>query len=122
MISGATGYRLPTDDEWTWSAHGGQQTDHSGGNEPGPVAWTAENSNKRTHVGCTRDPNAWGLCDMSGNVWEWTWDPPGGAGSNRMVRGGSWYSNVFGARVAYRNDYAAGHRWASVGFRLSRSE
>lgn len=129
----ADGYRLLTEAEWEWAARAGQATTYAGGDEAGAVAWYAENSGGHAHPVCTKVSNAWGLCDMSGNLWEWVQDGyastlPGGTdplvrtGSSRVIRGGSWSYSESSLRVAYRSWNSPGNRWNYVGFRLSRSE
>jgi formylglycine-generating enzyme required for sulfatase activity len=106
------GYRLPTEAEWEYTCRAGTTTrcfwgdDSSAG---GSYAWDYANSNSTTHPAATKLPNAWGLYDMAGNVWEWCndWydtyqsgaqtDPQGAAnGSFRVLRGGSWYNDLSG--------------------------
>jgi formylglycine-generating enzyme required for sulfatase activity len=128
---GCKGYRLPTEAEWEYAARAGT-TGATYGNL-GSVAWYDENSGSATHPVGQKRPNAWGLYDMLGNVWEWTgdWygeysgtvtDPTGPArGSTRVVRGGSWYSIARGARAAFRGNYAPVDRDDDLGFRLSRT-
>jgi formylglycine-generating enzyme required for sulfatase activity len=130
-------YRLPTEAEWEYAARAGTTGDFG---TPGPVTsggWITDNSGNTTHpVGRLR-PNAWGLYDMEGNVWEWVndWygpypsgpvtDPAGPAsGYYRVLRGGSWDSNAADARSAFRfakpdNAPPAGYHFR--GFRLARS-
>jgi len=129
----ATGYRLPTEAEWEVAARGGQSYVYAGSSSAGSVAWYADNSGGRTHSVCGKARNGYGLCDMSGNVWEWTWNwysdrhssgtnPVGPAsGSYRVLRGGSWDNYAWDVRVARRNSYSPGNRSDDRGFRLART-
>ena len=132
----ANGYRLPTEAEWEYAARAGKATRYSGSNEVGDVAWTGSNSSSKTHKVGTKKANAWGLHDMSGNVWEWCWDrygpsstlttsgaDPVGATSGvmRVFRGGSWNSNPTGVRVAIRDWSYPTFRSRAYGLRLLRT-
>jgi formylglycine-generating enzyme required for sulfatase activity len=130
----SAGYRLPTEAEWEYAARAGTSHRYAGGDDAGAVAWTAENSGGGTHAVGEKRANAWGLHDLSGNVWEWCWDwkgaypsepvsdPAGPAsGSYRVLRGGSWNDSAHRARVALRYDYLPGYRYDYFGFRLSRT-
>lgn len=127
------GYRLPTEAEWEMAARAGETWVYSGSDDVDEVAWYDDNTDGTQPVGGL-DPNAWGLHDMSGNVWEWTgdwWDDypndpvtdPAGpsGGSDRVLRGGSWIDTPADARVAFRYRYDPAYRIAFVGFRLARS-
>ena len=96
-------YALPTEAQWEYAARGNDTGVYAGGNELGALGWYGENSGSQTHPGCQKARNSYGLCDMSGNVWEWTadWlgaypstavsDPKGPtSGALRVLRGGSW--------------------------------
>jgi formylglycine-generating enzyme required for sulfatase activity len=131
-------YRLPTEAEWEYGARAGATTAYSFGDAAEQLdeyAWYWENSDKQTHPVGQKRANDWGLYDMYGNVWEWVQDwyegnyyqrspeqdpagPP--SGSNRVVRGGSWYDGARYCRSAYRVDGYPGARDSHVGFRLLR--
>ncbi len=130
-------YRLPTEAEWEYACRsGGRNQKYCGGSNPDSVAWYDDNSGKTTHPVGQKRANGLGLYDMSGNVWEWVEDwynesyynnspknNPAGAsgGSNRVIRGGSWFSFVSYLRSALRFDLVPGSRSDDVGFRLARS-
>ncbi len=135
-------YRLPTEAEWEYAARsGGFKEEWAGTNsesEIGEYAWYRKNSAKTgTHSVAGKKPNALGLYDMMGNVWEWCsdWydrnyyetspakDPEGPAeGSTRVLRGGGWRSKPDQLRTVDRNDFVPTiKKFANIGFRLARS-
>lgn len=127
-------FRLPTEAEWEYAARGGNKSKgykYSGSNSLGNVAWYDNNSGSETHPAKTKSPNELGLFDMSGNVWEWCQDWKGhydsssqtnpigpSSGSNRVCRGGSWFSEARGCRVSCRYYYAEDYRSNYLGLRL----
>lgn len=125
-----TGYRLPTEFEWEYVASAGTSLVYSGSNSIGEVAWTDTNAGGEIHEVALLKPNNWGLYDMSGNLWEWTWDryehtatpKPNRElrGGLRVIRGGSWYKGPDKSRVRDRANFHPGYRTDVVGFRLVR--
>jgi len=133
-------YRLPSESEWEYAARAGTTTSYYFGDDVGDLgayAWFDGNSGKRTHPVGKKQPNAWGLYDMSGNVWEWVADcyhnnyigaPVDGSVWNRScnhydnhpLRGGSWSYFSIGCRAAGRASYGATSHYSFSGFRLVR--
>jgi len=129
------GYRLPTEAEWEYSCRAGTTTAYSFGNKITPKDANYEDSKiaKPVAVGSYK-PNAFGLYDMHGNVWEWCedWkadypagavtDPKGPAtGEIRVLRGGSFIRYVSYARSSTRTYLTPTYRLNVVGFRLART-
>jgi formylglycine-generating enzyme required for sulfatase activity len=128
-------YRLPTEAEWEYACRAGTQTKYSFGDsesELGDYAWYDKNASSKTHPVGRKKPNAWGLYDMHGNVWEWCQDwyvdrsreSPLQISQNsgfKMFRGGGWGYYAWSCRSARRLRYGPGHRFSSIGFRVLRS-
>jgi sulfatase modifying factor 1 len=145
-------YRLLTEAEWEYAARGGGQATLFGNGkniaDPKEINFAGSEAYKKSYsvagiyrggtipVGSLHCPNALGLHDMSGNVWEWCWDwyaddyylksprknPQGpDRGSDRVMRGGSWGNYPQACRVANRSYSAPSSRYDSVGFRLART-
>jgi hypothetical protein len=108
-------YRLPTETEWESAAR-------SGTSDPlDDYAWYANDSGGHTHAVRTKKPNAYGLYDMYGNVWEWVQDYYAKDPTDRVVRGGSWRSLAVNLRSAGRYHILPAHRLGVAGFRLVRT-
>ena len=140
-LSNVTGntYRLLSEAEWEYAARAGSQTTFSFGDdekELGRHAWLDENSGRKNHPVGEKLPNAFGLCDMYGNVYEWTQDcwhenyknaPTDGSVwttgdcSQRVVRGGSWIPYPQYLRAAFRYGYPTAFRSGYFGFRVART-
>ena len=135
-------FSLPTEAQWEYACRAGTTTAlNNGKNLTGAewetvcpnlseVGWYGRNSGSKTHEVGLKKANAWGLCDMHGNVWEWCldWygDYPGGSvtdptgpttGSSRVLRGGSWGSSAWYCRSASRNFNDPANRDVSFGVR-----
>jgi formylglycine-generating enzyme required for sulfatase activity len=125
-------YRLPTEAEWEYAARAGTTGPYAG--DLYAMAWYYPNSGRTTHPVGTKAPNAWGLYDMHGNVWEWTQDWYGGysssavtdpvgpsSGSYRVHRGGSWIYDSQYCRSAFRYLNSPVYRIYELGLRLLRT-
>jgi len=136
-LSSKTGqkWRLPTEAEWEYAAHGNENYKYAGSDNYNEVAECYENNNKSTKPVGGKKPNKFGLYDMSGNVWEWcsdwyhsnyegaptngsSWENP--VGSGRVLRGGSWDADASSCRVANRRNNSPDNRGSLIGFRLVR--
>jgi len=130
-------YRLPTEAEWEYACRAGSQTRFCFGDSDSGLdeyAWCGyKKSGKQTHLVGQKKPNAFGLYDMHGNVWEWCqdWydenyysnspgvDPEGpNTGTARVLRGGSWYGYPRRCRSAVRSRNGPGYRYVDLGFRV----
>ena len=127
-------YRLPTEAEWEYACRAGTATAYYWGDDfDDRYAWAITNSKAATHEIGTRLPNAWGLCDMAGNIAEWCedWygpydpnsveqvDPKGPSeGVYRILRGGSWGHPRASCRSAHRNWHTPDHRYDDCGIRI----
>jgi sulfatase modifying factor 1 len=133
-------YVLPTESCWEYAARGGRHRKgfrYAGSNKLKEVAWYDKNSHAETKPVGLKAPNALGLYDMSGNVWEWCQDVwhdnyeqaptngsawmTGGEEDRRVVRGGSWdidFEDLF--RVSDRGRFDHNFRYVGTGYRLSR--
>jgi len=132
-------YRLPSEAEWEYAARAGSQTPWSFGGDESELrqyAWYLLNSLGQAHAVASLKPNAWGLFDMYGNVWEWVQDEwhgsyrgapldgsawESGSRGSRVMRGGGWISLPRAARSGYRDDESPTNRGYTIGFRLART-
>lgn len=139
-------YRLPTEAQWEYAARAEKDYEYAGGNKLKEVAWYHLNSHGETKDVGLKEPNDFGLYDMSGNVFEWCLDKTNGFGEHdfyqkcykeaqengkayvlnpcceeaqfRVIRGGSWDDYPQYCRVSYRDFYPPTARTYNVGFRL----
>ena len=136
----ASGFRLPTEAEGEYASNPTgfenpsnlKKNQYAGSSHLDLVGWYNKNNGYETKPVGLKFPNAFGLYDMSGNVWEWRWDwygeydkrkteNPVGAdsGSRRVCRGGSWISDSFRCRPGYRSRDSPYYRLSFLGFRLA---
>ena len=128
-------YRLPSEAEWEYACKAGSTQAYCGSDSVDSVAWYNGNSGSKTHAVAGKQANAWGLFDMTGNVWEWTQDcwnetysgaPTDGTAwssgtcGQRAIRGGSWYYAPQIVRAAVRSGGDTTLRNYFRGFRLAR--
>jgi formylglycine-generating enzyme required for sulfatase activity len=125
-------YRLPSEAEWEYACRAGRTRDHAG--DLNKMAWYVENSRLRTHAVGLKQPNAWGLTDMLGNVWEWCADYyhenyrgaptdgsawlTGGEMKERVDRGGSWANLATDVDLAIRTKGSPAEGDPYTGFRV----
>jgi formylglycine-generating enzyme required for sulfatase activity len=126
--------RLPTEAEWEYACRAGSTTEYCDGDGEGFLyrgAWYCRNSEGKTHPVGQKRPNAWGLYDVHGNVWEWCsdWygeydaasvsDPKGpSSGTHRVMRGASWGDSWPITRTAYRGMDDPNRRFDIYGLRV----
>ncbi|WP_050497900.1 SUMF1/EgtB/PvdO family nonheme iron enzyme [Streptomyces griseus] len=117
----ADGYRLPTEAEWEYACRAGTSGPRYG--ELDEIGWYRGNSAERMHEVGGKRPNAWGLHDMLGNVWDWCWDVYDAEvyGAYRVLRGGGWFDEHWSCRASARRRSHPSFQVDDVGFRLARS-
>jgi formylglycine-generating enzyme required for sulfatase activity len=136
----ATGYRLPTEIQWQYAARGGlsgkrypwgDTITHSQANYSSSSSYAYDTSPTRgvhptyaigsfpyTSPTNAFSANGYGLCDMTGNVWEWCYDWfPGKIGTDRVLHGGSWFNTANYGRMVHRLYNSLGSADSSIGFR-----
>ncbi|MFE9458594.1 formylglycine-generating enzyme family protein [Streptomyces californicus] len=116
----ADGYRLPTEAEWEHACRAGTSGPRYG--ELDEIGWYRGNSAERVHEVGGKRPNAWGLHDMLGNVWDWCWDVYDAEvyGAYRVLRGGGWFDEHWSCRASARRRSHPSFQVDDVGFRLAR--
>lgn len=129
IIAFKGGFNLPSEIQWEYAARAGGAFLFAGSNQAQDVAWYEGNNDLHTMPVGLKKPNAWGLYDMSGNVWEWCANnynqlpKHGEAGDLDLddtisLRGGGCWSNARSCRVRDRSHYHPGDRDSGIGFRL----
>ena len=131
-------YRLPTEAEWEYACRAGTTTRYSFGDDLDPdYGWFSSNSSNQTHPVGEKRPNAWGLYDMHGNVFEWCQDrydgdyygsspsddpmgPSTGSGHYRVFRGGGWPNSPGYCRSTKRSRNTPLTRLDFLGFRVAQ--
>lgn len=116
------GYRLPTEAEWEFACRAGTSGPPYG--DLDSVAWYETNSGATPHVVGQKQPNAFGLYDTLGNVWEWCWDQYDRVeyGSYRVFRGGGWADHERGCLATNRRRSHPTFGIDDLGFRVARGQ
>lgn len=139
LLSAQTGkkVRLPTEAEWEYACRAGSESRYHFGEDLeekqlGDYAWFEANSERQTQLVAQKKPNAWGLYDMGGNVWEWCADYYAGPyldkaitdpvgvkeGTTRVLRGGCWESGPLSCRSTNRGAVIPERATSRFGFRI----
>ena len=137
-LSALTGkrYYLPSEAEWEYACRAGKRQEYCGSDDINTVAWYGMYSFGTIHKVARKKANAFGLYDMTGNVWEWVqdsfhpnfvgaptdgsaWQGPGNVG--RVFRGNSWIDSPPGASAAERDPLSPDRRFGDLGFRVARA-
>jgi formylglycine-generating enzyme required for sulfatase activity len=138
LIDGDEVIRLPSEAEWEYACRAGTTTRYSFGDDAGQLGdygWFSGNARGNDPPVGRKKPNAWGLYDMHGYVWEWcsdAWQPTlegsdgtprqGRGAKERVLRGGSWADDADKARSAFRHHAPIQFRSEAVGFRCVRAK
>ena len=121
-VEGATGYRLLKEVEWEYACRAGSKTDWSTGSDESLLAAYCQMfPSKLASPSGKKLPNAWGMHDMHGNMWEWCWDPYHLGGSSRVIKGGSWDNGAASCQSAMGEGHDPWVRGSGIGFRLGLS-
>lgn len=118
----ANGFRLPTEAEWEYACKAGSLGIRYGALDS--IAWYKGNSERTTHNVGNKEPNAWGLFDMLGNVWEWCSDlyDTEVYGSYRIFRGGGWCDEERSVMATTRRrSHPLSFKIDDLGFRIARN-
>ncbi len=135
----AKAYRLPSEAEWEYACRAGSRSEYFWGNDGSQAkqyAWFAENTGGQSQAVGQKQPNPYGLYDITGNVWEWLQDgwhenyqgapdngsawETGGDLTRRVLRGGSWDGKLDFLRSAHRYRFHPDYRDDFIGFRLAQ--
>lgn len=124
-IPGGLVLSLLSEAQWEYACRAGTETTRYR-TDIDAIAWHMENSGGETHPVGEKSPNAWGLYDMLGNVWEWCQDawtedysPATKPSAHRVIRGGSWHDDARDVRAAFRYRHYPSDRLGGLGFRCA---
>ena len=121
LLEECDGWRLPTDKEWDQISDSSLGSIYAGSETSTTVGWVRENSEGKRHPVCELEKNRFGLCDLTGNVWEWCWDASEKNPTLRRLRGGGFSSRDEVARLDNKIDFPQTFGAEHIGFRLLRT-